>query len=128
MDKNANALNWFEIPALDISRARKFYEAIFNCTMNEWPEMNGMKMVGFPTDGMSGKVGGSLVQGSTHKPSTDGVVVYLNANPDMQEVIDRIEPAGGKVVMPRTQITPEIGYMAYFMDTEGNKVALHASN
>ena len=124
---NTNALNWFEIPATDISRAKKFYEAVFDVTMDEWPEMNGMKMVGFPADNASGKVGGSLVQGPMHKPSMDGVVVYLNANPDMNAVIDRIAPAGGKVVMPRTQITPEIGYMAMFTDTEGNKVALHSS-
>ncbi len=124
---NTNALNWFEIPATDISRAKKFYETVFAVTMDEWPEMNGMKMVGFPADNAGGKVGGSLVQGPMHKPSMDGVVVYLNANPDMNAIIDRIAPAGGKVVMPRTQITPEIGYMAMFTDTEGNKVALHSS-
>ena len=124
---NTNALNWFEIPATDISRAKKFYEAVFAVKMDEWPDMNGMKMAGFPADMQGGKVSGSLVQGPMHKPSMDGVVVYLNANPDMNEIIDRIAPAGGKVVMPRTQITPEIGYMAMFTDTEGNKVALHSS-
>jgi len=124
---NTNALNWFEIPATDISRAKKFYEAVFAVKMDEWPDMNGMKMAGFPADMQGGKVSGSLVQGPMHKPSMDGVVVYLNANPDMNEIIDRIAPAGGKIVMPRTQITPEIGYMAMFTDTEGNKVALHSS-
>ena len=46
----------------------------------------------------------------------------------MDAIVGRIEGAGGKVVMPKTQITPEIGYMAFFMDTEGNKVGLHSQN
>ena len=128
MDKNSNSLNWFEIPALDIARARKFYETIFAVEMHDMGEMMGMKMVGFPADMGNGKANGALVQGPMHKPSMDGVVVYLNANPEIQTVIDRIESAGGKIIMPKTQITPEIGNMAFFIDTEGNKIALHAQN
>ncbi len=128
MDKTTNALNWFEIPAKDISRAKKFYEAIFAIQMQDYPEMMGMKMSGFPADMTSGKVSGALVQSQMHIPSEQGAVIYLNAMPDIQKVIDRIVPAGGKIAMPRTQISPEIGYMAFFIDTEGNKVALHASN
>jgi predicted enzyme related to lactoylglutathione lyase len=128
MDNNANVLNWFELPAANITRAIKFYETIFAMTMHEMGEMMGMKMAGFPADPMSGKVGGGIVQGPMHTPSQDGAVVYLNANPSIQTVIDRIEAAGGKVIMPRTQISPEIGYMAFFVDTEGNRVGLHAQN
>jgi len=128
MDTNANAINWFEIPATDIARAQKFYEAAFAISMHSMGDMMGMKFVGFPSDPMNGKVSGGLVQGPMHTPSQTGVIVYLNANPSIQAVIDRIEPAGGKVVMPRTQISPEIGYMAFFVDTEGNRVGLHAQN
>ena len=63
-----------------------------------------------------------------YTPSEHGVAIYLNANPDIQTVINRIEPAGGKVVIPKTQISPEVGYMAFFLDTEGNRLALHAQN
>jgi predicted enzyme related to lactoylglutathione lyase len=128
MDKNSNALNWFEIPATDISRAKKFYETIFAIKMDDMGEMMGMKMVGFPSEMGNGKASGGLAQSQMHKPSVDGAVVYLNANPSIQSVIDRIEAAGGKVVMPKTQISPEIGNMAFFIDTEGNKVGLHAQN
>jgi uncharacterized protein len=128
MEKNANALNWFEIPAKDITRAKKFYESVFAINMQDMGEMMGMKMVGFPSEMGNGKVSGGLVQSEMHKPSTEGAVVYLNANPSIQTVIDRIETAGGKVVMPKTQISPEIGCMAFFIDSEGNKVALHAQN
>ena len=128
MDKNSNSLNWFEIPALDIERATKFYETIFGVTMEKMQEMMGMKMAGFPADMGNGKASGALVQSPQHKPSMDGSVIYLNANPRIQAVIDRIENAKGKVLMPKTQISPEIGYMAFFVDTEGNKVGLHAQN
>jgi predicted enzyme related to lactoylglutathione lyase len=63
-----------------------------------------------------------------HKPGMDGTIVYLNANPSIQSVIDRIESAGGKVLMPRTQVSEEIGYMAFFVDSEGNRIGLHAGN
>jgi predicted enzyme related to lactoylglutathione lyase len=128
MDKNSNALNWFEIPAKDIQRAKKFYETIFAVKMDDMPEMMGMKMSSFPSEMGNGKASGALVQSEQHKPSTDGAVIYLNANPSIQTVIDRIDGAGGKVLMPKTQISPEIGHMAFFMDTEGNKVGLHGQN
>lgn len=128
MDKNSNSLNWFEIPATDITRAKKFYENIFNMQMDDMGEMMGMKMVGFPSDAGNGKASGALVQSQMHVPSTTGAVIYLNANPNIQEVIDRIESAGGKVSMPKTEISPEIGYMAFFLDSEGNNMGLHAQN
>ena len=128
MEKNENALNWFEIPANDINRAKTFYGKVFNTEMQDMGENMGMKMAGFPSEMGNGKASGGLVQSDMHKPSTEGAVVYLNANPNIQQVIDRIEPAGGKVVMPKTQISPEIGYMAFFIDSEGNKVGLHGQN
>jgi predicted enzyme related to lactoylglutathione lyase len=128
MDKKSNALNWFEIPVADINRAKKFYETIFSVKMMDMGEMMGMKMVGFPAEMGNGKASGGLAQSAMHKPSQDGAVVYLNANPSIQMVIDRIEKAGGKVVMPKTQISPEIGFMSFFIDSEGNKVGLHGQN
>lgn len=128
METTANALNWFEIPAEDIERAQEFYEGIFDMDMAPMEEMMGMKMVGFPIEMGSGKVGGGLVQSEYHSPSQEGAVIYLNANPDMQLILDRVEDFGGEVLMPRTEINPEIGYMAFILDTEGNRVGLHAQN
>lgn len=127
--QNANALNWFEIPAADISRAKNFYETIFGIDMGETVEMMGMQMAMFPVNPESGKVGGGLVQSDMHIPSQDGSVLYLNANESgMQNILDRIEGAGGQVVMPRTLIDEQTGYMAFFIDSEGNKVGLHSGN
>jgi len=127
LNEKTNAINWFEIPVLDSARAKKFYEAIFEIKMTTM-EMMGFEMVFFPSsDNMEGKVSGALVKGETHKPSMDGVIVYLNANPDIQVIIDRIEKNGGKIIMPRTLINEQVGYMAFFVDTEGNRMALHAA-
>ena len=121
-----NAVSWFEIPATNLERAQKFYEAIFNVQMipMDFPQL---KMRMFPLDDPMG-VGGALCDsGGFHKPSaTDGPLIYLNANPDVQLVLDRIEKAGGKIVVPKTEISPEYGHMAVFIDTEGNRMALHS--
>jgi uncharacterized protein len=127
MDNSTNALNWFEISVSDLGRAQKFYETVFKISM-EAMDMPGMQMRNFPGDAMNGKVGGALVKSDMHKPSATGSVIYLNANPDLSDAIGRVEKAGGKVIMPKTQISPEIGYMAFFSDTEGNTVAMHSQN
>ena len=126
MTSKENSLNWFEIPAADIARAKKFYETIFGIKMEE-QEMMGMKMAFFPYEDMNGKVSGGLVQGSMHKPSADGAKVYLNGNPDLSVALGKVKAAGGKVVMPKTKISDEIGYMGFFIDTEGNAGALHSN-
>ncbi|MBL0912737.1 MAG: VOC family protein [Bacteroidia bacterium] len=129
ISEKTNALNWFEIPVTDTPRAKKFYETILDIRM-ETTEMMGMEITFFPfdTEGTSGKVSGALVKNDLMRPSMDGPVIYLNANPDIQAVIDRIEGAGGKVLMPRTEIGDNMGYMAFFVDSEGNRMALHADN
>lgn len=127
MDSSVNILNWFEVSVSDIERAKKFYETIFSITMEEM-DMMGMKMAMFPYDMMSGKLSGALVQSDMHKPSADGVKIYFNGNPDLDEALSKVEAAGGKIVVPKGKISDEIGYMAFFTDTEGNAVALHSQN
>lgn len=126
MTGKENSLNWFEISVTDINRAKKFYESIFGIKM-EKQEMMGMQMAFFPSEDMNGKVSGGLVQGPMHKPSADGAKIYLNGNPDLANALSKVEAAGGKVVMPKTKISDEIGHMAAFIDTEGNNVALHSN-
>jgi predicted enzyme related to lactoylglutathione lyase len=125
MSSATNSINWFEIPALDISRAKKFYESIFEINMEEM-EIPNMKYAMFPFDPAKAKVAGGLAQSPMHTPSSTGSIIYLNANPDLQNVLDRIEKAGGKVTMPKTSIGQN-GFMAFFFDTEGNIMALHSN-
>jgi predicted enzyme related to lactoylglutathione lyase len=128
MDNTTNALNWFEIPVNNMERAKHFYQIAFGIHLDEMSMSEGMLMAGFPADMGNGKVSGALVKSGQHKPSTDGVTIYLNANPDMTDVLQRIEAEGGQIVLGKTQITPEIGYMAFFIDPEGNKIGLHSQS
>jgi uncharacterized protein len=121
-----NAISWFEIPASDLARATRFYEAIFGVTLNPL-DLPNIKMRMFPLEDMMG-VGGAIVDsGGFHKPSTtDGPLIYLNGNPDLQKVLDKVEGAGGKIMVPKTEISPEYGFMAVIIDTEGNRIGLHS--
>ena len=123
-----NAISWFEIPTTDLDRATTFYESIFRIKVFPLDTPN-LKMRMFPIDNMAPGVGGALVySGGFHTPSaTEGPLIYLNANPDVQIVLDRVPAAGGRVIVPKTQISPEYGYMAAFIDSEGNRIALHSA-
>lgn len=122
-----NAISWFEIGATDLDRATKFYEAVFGVTLIPM-DLPNIKMRMFPLDNMQSGVGGAVVDsGGFHKPSgTDGPLIYLNGNPDLQNILNRVEAAGGKIMVPKTEISPEYGYMAVMLDTEGNRIGLHS--
>jgi uncharacterized protein len=119
----AHIINWFEIPVSDFERGKKFYESILQVTLDV-QEFQNMKMAFFPGDKES--VSGSLCYGEWYTPSPDGTVIYLNANPDLSTVLDRVVKAGGNVIMPKKEISPEYGFMALFHDSEGNRIALHS--
>ena len=120
-----NLINWFEIPALDFDRAVSFYKGILALEINE-REMFGTKMGLFPSDGQN--VSGAIVAAEDYNPSSDGVVAYLNGGEDLQNVLDRVESIEGKVIVPKTQISPEMGFFGMFIDTEGNRLAVHSMN
>ncbi|HNR07111.1 MAG TPA: VOC family protein [Saprospiraceae bacterium] len=121
-----NAISWFEIPTTDLDRATAFYETIFQVKLNPL-DLANIKMRMFPLEDIMG-VGGALTYAEGfYKPSaTDGPLIYLNANPDVQIVLDRIPEAGGTILVPKTEISPEYGFMAVFLDSEGNRIALHS--
>ena len=125
MDAKSNSLNWFEIPAREIARAKIFYETIFEIEM-DIQDMGDLKMAMFPFELGSGKANGAIAEHEMYTPSEEGVVLYLNANPDLEMVLNRVEAAGGKIVMPKKEIAEEVGFMALFIDSEGNRMALHS--
>ena len=124
MDSTTTALNWFEIPALDIERSKKFYETIFNIEMTLM-DMGDEKLALFPFELGTGKASGAIATGEYHKPSDKGTFVYLNANPTMDNVLAKVEAAGGKILQPKFSIG-ENGFVAYIQDTEGSVVGIHS--
>jgi uncharacterized protein len=122
-----NAISWFEIPTTDLKRAQKFYESIFGINMIPM-ETDNFKMRMFPIEDPMVGIGGCLIHtNGFHIPSaTDGPLIYLNGNPDVQIILDKVEAAGGKVIVPKTEISPEYGYMGVFIDSEGNRIGLHS--
>ena len=118
----SNAINWFELPARNFDRAVRFYSEVLNA---ELQPMDGpqMKMAFFPTKDQG--VGGCVTYGNGNNPNTEGALVYLNGGADLGVPLSKVEAAGGKVLMPKTNIG-ENGFMAIFLDTEGNRVAFHS--
>jgi uncharacterized protein len=120
-----NFISIVEIPTADFSRAITFYQAILGISI-EKIDMEGVQMGLFPADGQSVSV--SLINGVEYKTSVNGPIVYLNAGDDLQIVANKIEANGGKIIVPKTEIGPEMGFYAMFIDTEGNKLGLHSNN
>jgi len=123
-----HAINWFEIPVKNFETSKAFYEAILDSQLQvvEMKEM-GSVMGFLPADMENQGVGGSIIQGPGYEPSDKGALVYLNGGDDLSIPLARIESAGGKVILPKTSIG-ENGFMAQFLDPEGNKVAFHSMN
>jgi len=119
-----NAVNWFEIPVKNFSKAKTFYEALFGETIQEMPHPQ-FKYGMLPSDMQNGGIGGGLVEGEGFEPSMTGSLIYLNGGDDLSIPLAKVEAAGGKILLPKTSLGP-IGFMAHFVDTEGNKMALHS--
>lgn len=123
---DGNALNWFEIPAADLQRAKGFYESIFGFEMHTMDIGDGTKLAMFPTG--ESHVGGALIHNPEYyyPDESKGALIYLNANPDLQAVLDKVEDNGGKISIEKRMISEEHGFMAVIQDSEGNRVALHS--
>ncbi len=123
MENINNSLNWFEIPVTDFERARKFYSAIYDFEMPA-NTMGESELGFFPVQPKH--IGGAIIKGPGSVPGQTGTLVYLNGGEDLSVMLQKIESAGGTILSEKTPIAPEFGFFALFLDTEGNKVALHS--
>lgn len=123
---NKNVIQWVEIPVSDMDRAKNFYETVFQFEINVI-DLGGLIMGWFPNRGEAQGCTGTLIKQESYIPSQEGALVYFGSD-DVQNELDRVEEAGGKIYQPKTQISPEHGYMGVFIDSEGNRIALHSSN
>lgn len=121
-----HAISWFEIPANDLKRAAAFYTHILGRKV-AIETFGDLQMAPLSDYNEPGSVSGAIMKYEGYIPSeTHGPLLYLNGGENLQNMLDRVAPAGGKVIMPKTQISPEQGYMAMFIDSEGNRMALHS--
>lgn len=119
-----NMVGWFEIPVNDMDRAKIFYESVFKVEISV-QNFGGLLMGWFPDRGNVVGAQGTLIKQDSYIPSQEGTLVYFISD-NVQNELDRVEKAGGKIYQPKTQISPEHGYMGAFIDSEGNRVALHS--
>jgi predicted enzyme related to lactoylglutathione lyase len=122
----ANLFNWVEIPVNDLGRAETFYRNILGHN-EDLPraEMGGMDYAFLPMDEQG--VGGALVKSESYIPNAQGVTVYLNVKGDLNATLAKIEPAGGKVIVPKTSLGDmNPGYFAHILDAEGNRIGLYS--
>ncbi len=119
-------VGWFEIPVQDMDRAISFYEKVFDTTLDK-QVMGDFQMAWFPWDENGKGAGGSLVY---HKDfyqigGMAGTLIYFSSE-DCDLELSKVNDAGGQVQIPKRMIAPDIGYMGVFLDSEGNRVALHS--
>ena len=127
MEMKHNVVGWFEIPVTDMERAIRFYEIVFEYKLNR-NKMGDLDMAWFPwlEEGI-GSPGSLVCHKEYYKPSVDGALIYFTAfSGDLNNELGRVEAAGGKVLVPKTEISEDYGNMALIMDTEGNRIALHS--
>ncbi len=118
-------VGWFEIPVTDMDRAKAFYETVFKTEISVH-DLGGFIMGWFPEAVEGGGASGSLVLHEMYAPSkTDGILIYFSS-PDINDELSRIESAGGTILRPKTEIGGGYGFMALFVDSEGNRIALHS--
>ncbi len=118
-------INWVEIPAVEIARAKNFYKTILGGIEFQDMKMNGAMYALFPVEDKFNC--GALVQSEFHKPSADGVTVYFDGGKDMDNILKHIEKAGGQIIMPKTYTGKDAGFVGMFLDSEGNRIGLQHS-
>lgn len=121
--RNVNPVNWFDINVADLSRAKKFYETVFDIQLVDFPIEWG-KQAGFPFEEKGLNITGALVEKKDMVANSNSTVIYFESE-DCETEQARAEQAGGKVVRPKMSIG-EFGYVAVLMDTEGNNIGLHS--
>lgn len=121
-------VGWFEIPVSDMDRAIAFYQKVFDCKLDK-QDMGDFQMAWFPWDESKGGAGGSLVFHKDFYKTSNlaGTLIYFSSR-DCEVELNRVKEAGGEVQIPKRMITPDIGFMGVFLDSEGNRIAVHSKS
>jgi predicted enzyme related to lactoylglutathione lyase len=114
---------WADIPVTDLPRAMKFYGQVTGEDVVQFPGVDGVAVIGGPGEGEGPPmISADLYVGGT--PSRDGPTVYLNPHGDIDAMLARVVDAGGQIDRPKAFMGPIVGWIATFIDSEGNRIGL----
>lgn len=114
---------WVDIPVMDLDRAIAFYSAVLGAQVTK-EGGPGFSFGLLPHTG--NEVGGCLyAPGGDNAPSRTGPLIYLNAEGRLAAAVRAVAAQGGTVLQAVHPIGPH-GHRALVLDSEGNRVALHA--
>lgn len=117
----AASVVWFEIPADDVERARKFYGALFGWKIERFPAVPDYWHI--DTGGEDASPDGGLLP---RKHKTQPITSYVNVE-SAARAAAKVVRLGGKIMKPRTAV-PGMGYFVICRDPEGNEFALWERN
>ena len=117
-----NPVVYFEIPVLDMVRAISFYSAVFDFTF-EKNIIDHNEMAFFPFEDGARGITGALAKGEIYVPTVSGILIYFGTT-DIDAILQKAVEAGGEILYPKTS-NGELGHVAEFKDSEGNRMALH---
>lgn len=120
-----NPLRWFEIATADLERAVHFYQTVFATELRR-ETCGDIAMAIFPY--AEPYPSGALVAMPQLQPRDNGTLIYLDGGDDLNAVLARIPAAGGQVVMEKTDLGKDIGHIALFIDSEGNRVGVYSQH
>jgi uncharacterized protein len=113
---------WFEIPVDDIKRAQNFYGETFQVRFQDFGD--NYFMMG-PAAG--GDFCGAIYKRTKAAPAGEYPMVVFGSA-DMEKDLGTIVRMGGKVVLPKTKISGDMGFFCQFNDCEGNLLSLWSQN
>ncbi len=122
MSEPYNPVVYFEIPVTDMHRAMQFYRNVFGVRF-EKDIIDENEMALFPFSDAHPGISGALAKGAVYKPTKEGAILYFGTG-DIDKTLAQVLQSGGQVLYPKTS-NGDLGFVAEFEDSEGNRIALH---
>ncbi len=113
----------FELPFDDKERAKRFYGNVFHWQLDEMPEFEYLGVSTGPTGETGPTEPGYIGGGMTPRAGTNRAPVVVIDSDDIDDTLRQVTEHGGEVLEGKTPVG-EMGFTAYFKDSEGNIVGL----
>ena len=116
----SNKLTHFAIHIDDIERAKSFYDGVFDWVFSSYGQDDFLQIKSDKSE--NGELIGAM-QSRKYSPVPEkiiGLECTIGVE-SIDETIEKVKSNGGQVLMPKTAI-PYVGYIAKFLDTEGNLI------